>query len=232
MSGNNDGWSFNRFNEYEAKLKGQKVEETTEEVVEEEALEEGKSERPLGVMHQFARGVKQERGAKKDEGGKYLRQQHIKKQNKKEADLEAHREKQRNERGLAEESSCGSKGYQKGGEVEGMHREADTGKVVKKAEIGKTYYPNQPKKKTSVTKKPDAFGGRFKKEELEATGLFTAEEIEALIEASSCGSKGYQKGGEVEEEGNSKPDYLDFDKDGNKKESMKKALKEKGAKKN
>ena len=35
-------------------------------------------------------------------------------------------------------------------EGKGMHREADTGKVVKKAEIGKTYYPNMPKKKTSV----------------------------------------------------------------------------------
>jgi len=33
---------------------------------------------------------------------------------------------------------------------EGIHREADTGKVVKKAEIGKTYYPNMPKQKTSV----------------------------------------------------------------------------------
>ena len=188
MSGNNDGWSFNRFNEYEAKLKGEKVEETTEEVVEEETLEEG------------------------------------------------------------------------------MHREADTGKVVDKAEVGKTYYPAQPKKKTSVAlrkekeakevkegvldaalktdkkvaelqKKADEDGkraaaGKSFKEELEATGLFSAEEIEALVEASSCGSKGYQKGGEVEEEGNSKPDYLDFDKDGNKKESMKKALKEKGAKKN
>ena len=51
-------------------------------------------------------------------------------------------------------------------EGKGMHREADTGKVVDKAEIGKTYYPNMPKKKTSVKKKPDAFGGRFKKEEI------------------------------------------------------------------
>ena len=31
--------------------------------------------------------------------------------------------------------------------VEGMHRDAKTGEVVKKAEIGKTYYPNMPKKK-------------------------------------------------------------------------------------
>lgn len=51
-------------------------------------------------------------------------------------------------------------------EGKGMHREADTGKVVDKAEIGKTYYPNMPKMKTSVKKKPDAFGGRFKKEEV------------------------------------------------------------------
>lgn len=35
-------------------------------------------------------------------------------------------------------------------EKEGMHRDAKTGEVVKKAEIGKTYYPNMPKKKTSV----------------------------------------------------------------------------------
>lgn len=32
----------------------------------------------------------------------------------------------------------------------GMHRDAKTGEVVNKAEIGKTYYPNMPKKKSSV----------------------------------------------------------------------------------
>lgn len=32
----------------------------------------------------------------------------------------------------------------------GMHRDAKTGEVVDKAEVGKTYYPNMPKKKTSV----------------------------------------------------------------------------------
>ena len=85
----------------------EEVEETLEEyqarIMESFGITEGKSERPLGVMHSFARGVKQKRGAKTDEGGKYLRQQNVKKQNKKEADLEAHREKQRNERGLPEE---------------------------------------------------------------------------------------------------------------------------------
>jgi hypothetical protein len=60
-----------------------------------EFVDEGKSYRPLGVMHQFARGVKQKRGAKKDEGGKYLSMQHTKKQNKKEADADAYRERQR-----------------------------------------------------------------------------------------------------------------------------------------
>ena len=174
MSGNNDGWSFNRFNEYEAKLKGEKVEaEATEEVVEEETLEEG---------------------------------------------------------------SCGSKGYQEGGEVR---------------------YPTEPKKKFTKDKTdPKVAAGRkaakemglLKKEALEATGLFSAEEVEALLE----GMKGYQKGGKVEcdkcegkgcdhcddkgthkksEKSGSKPDYLDFDKDGNKDEPMTKALKEKGGKK-
>jgi hypothetical protein len=33
---------------------------------------------------------------------------------------------------------------------EGMHREVDTGKVVDKAEVGKSYYPNMPKRKSSV----------------------------------------------------------------------------------
>ena len=33
---------------------------------------------------------------------------------------------------------------------EGMHRDAMTGEVVDKAEVGKTYYPNMPKKKSSV----------------------------------------------------------------------------------
>jgi len=66
-----------------------------QEVEEVEQVDEGKSDRPLGVMHHFARGVKQKRGAKKDEGGKYLSMQHTKKQNKKEADADAYRERQR-----------------------------------------------------------------------------------------------------------------------------------------
>ncbi|WNL51030.1 hypothetical protein SCREM2_gp111 [Synechococcus phage S-CREM2] len=188
MSGNNDGWSFNRFDEYEAKLSG----EQQEEVKEEEVVEEGYGK------------------------------------------------------------------YQKGGEVKGMHREADTGKVVDKAEVGKTYYPNMPKQKTSVAKRKEEEAKKLK-EQLEATGIFSAEEIEALVE-SNCGDRAYpsgqklQKGGEVKDcekckgkgcdhcDGKgthkkeevkeaAKPDFLDMDGDGNKEEPMKKALKEKGKKK-
>ena len=188
MSGNNDGWSFNRFDEYEAKLSG----EQQEEIKEEEVVEEGYGK------------------------------------------------------------------YQKGGEVKGMHREADTGKVVDKAEVGKTYYPNMPKQKTSVAKRKEEEAKKLK-EQLEATGIFSAEEIEALVE-SNCGDRAYpsgqklQKGGEVKDcekckgkgcehcEGKgthkkeevkeaAKPDFLDMDGDGNKEEPMKKAIKEKGSKK-
>ena len=66
-----------------------------------ESVEEGKSDRPLGVMNQFARGVKQKRGDKRNEVGKYLSMQTTKKQNKKSADADAYREKQKNERGLS-----------------------------------------------------------------------------------------------------------------------------------
>lgn len=191
MSGNNDGWSFNRFNEYEAKLKGEKVEEATEEVVvEEETLEEG---------------------------------------------------------------SCGSKGYQEGGEVKDLkHRDAKTGEVTTKPVPGKTYYTHGDRAKSSVAirkeKEAAAKKMQMQKEALEATGLFSTEEVEALLE----GMKGYQKGGKVDcekckgkgcdhcddkgthkksEKSGAKPDYLDFDEDGNEDEPMTKALKEKGGKK-
>ena len=115
------------------------------------------------------------------------------------------------------------------------HREADTGKVVDKAEIGKIYYPHGKRQKTSVAKrkeevkegaKPDFLDldkdgnkeesmkkaasekadshrmktfqklqkdvdqkrkASLKKEELEATGLFTAEEIEQIQEVLGLG---------------------------------------------
>ena len=53
----------------------------------------------------------------------------------------------------------------------GMHREADTGKVVDKAEVGKTYYPNMPKKKSSVAlrkEKEAAEKKKTQKEEVES----------------------------------------------------------------
>jgi len=70
-----------------------------------ENVEEGKSDRPMGEpFHTMSRGMKQKRGAKRYEGdGKYLKMQHTKRANKRAADLDAHRERQRNERGLPEE---------------------------------------------------------------------------------------------------------------------------------
>ena len=67
---------------------------------------------------------------------------------------------------------------------EGMHKEVKTGKVVDKAKPGVSYYPNMPKQKTSVTKKPDPFGGRFKKEEVckyLIDGGYTNNEVSAEV---------------------------------------------------
>lgn len=54
-------------------------------------------------------------------------------------------------------------------EGKGMHRDAKTGEVVDKAEIGKTYYPNFPKKKTSVALRKEK---ESKKEEVEFAGNY------------------------------------------------------------
>ena len=66
-------------------------------------------------------------------------------------------------------------------EKEGMHRDAKTGEVVKKAEIGKTYYPNMPKRKTSVAIRKEKEA--MKKEEIEGVA-------EAKKECSKCEGKG------------------------------------------
>lgn len=47
----------------------------------------------------------------------------------------------------------------------GMHRDAKTGEVVDKAEVGKTYYPNMPKRKSSVALRKEK--EKMKKEEFE-----------------------------------------------------------------
>ena len=55
----------------------------------------------------------------------------------------------------------------------GMHRDAKTGKVVDKAEVGKTYYPNMPKKKTSVALRKEK---EMKKESV----AFSQKELDAF----------------------------------------------------
>ena len=210
MSGNNDGWSYNRFDKYEAELKGEKPaeEEATEEVVEE------------GIDFKGAKRIDDAREAKR----KAL---YKKSPSTKDKDL-----------------------------MKGKFRPA------KGDEERKSGYRDIMKEKGTQPIKDGK--PMFNKEELEATGLFTAEEIDALLE-SNCGDRaypkgmqkggrvGYQKGGEVkcdkcegkgcdhcDEKGShkkeevkegAKPDFLDMDGDGNKKEPMKKAIKEKGTKK-
>ena len=56
-----------------------------------------------------------------------------------------------------------------------MHREADTGKVVDKAEPGKTYYPNMPKKKSSVALRKEKEAANKKKTQ--------KEEMQSLVDA-------------------------------------------------
>ena len=199
-------------------------------------------------------------------------------------------------------------------EAVGMHRDAKTGEVVNKAEVGKTYYPNMPKKKSSVALRKEK---EMKKEEVEvdeamrpgprqskmaqkqydqqATSRDRATAHNVAVrndgpgtdsyEKKSTGGKGARyagygdqgagnkarrrmgekplrgdtrkeefvvekgmnpgfkaylekqknkgkddKGDDASENG-ARPDYLDFDKDGDENESMKKALKDKKHKK-
>ena len=197
MSGS-ESWSYNRFDDYEAKLKAQKEAEAAAEETTEEQIQERLDDMPKGdVGHE------------------------------------------RHKKAMADNQSA----------IDAANKRI--------AKMG-IQYPTGKKQKTSVAKRKEAEAAKLKKEDLEATGLFSAEEIEALLEAS-CGTKGYQKGGEVKCEkcngkgcehcdkkgthkkgeksekkvssGGSKPDYLDFDKDGNKDEPMKDALKGKKSKK-
>lgn len=204
MSGNNDGWSFNRFDEYEAKLSGeQQQEEVTEEV---EQIDEGIDFK----------------GAKRIDDAR--------------AKAQAEKDK-KNPSGKDRRLAMGK--FRPGASNE---------------ERAEGHRDNMREKGTSPIK-----NGKKMFEDLQATGLFTVEEIEALVEAA-CGDRAYpsgqklQKGGEVKDcekckgkgcdhcEGKgthkkeevkeaAKPDFLDKDGDGDKEEPMKKALKEKGKKK-
>ena len=220
MSGNNDGWSYNRFDKYEAALKGEAAAEE-EVATEEEVVEEG-------IDFKGAKRIDDARKAKREAVYK-------KSPSTKQKDL-----------------------------MKGKFRPGASDEERKSG-----YRDIMKEKGTQPIKdgKP-----MFNKEELEATGLFSAEEIDALLE-SNCGDRaypkgmqkggkvgyqkggrvGYQKGGKVEcekcegkgcdhcdDKGThkkeevkeaAKPDFLDMDGDGNKKEPMKKAIKEKGAKK-
>ena len=170
MSGSSN-WSYNRFDAFEAQYKKTEEPKAEAEAVEEETLEEGSCGSKgyqeggevkcdkcegKGCDHCDEKGThkkSEKKGAKPD----YL--DFDKDGNKDEPMKDALKSKKE----VKEESSCGSKGYQEGGEVKGD--EADAKRMKKFQELQK----NVDQKK------------KLKKEELEATGVFTAEEIEALL---------------------------------------------------
>lgn len=69
-----------------------------------------------------------------------------------------------------------------GGAVsEGMqHREADTGKVVDKAEVGKTYYPHGERQKSSVAKRKESARSKSMKEAY--SDMYVQEDAEQVEE--------------------------------------------------
>ena len=139
LSGNNDGWSYNRFDKYEAELKGEKPaeEEATEEVVEE------------GIDFKGAKRIDDAREAKR--------------------------------KALHKKSpSLRIRTFMKG-----KFRPAASDEERKSG-----YRDIMKEKGTQPIKdgKP-----MFNKEELEATGLFSVEEIDALLE-SNCGDRAYPQG--------------------------------------
>ena len=244
MSGSGS-WSYNRFDEYEAKLKAQKEAEAAESVEEEvEAIEEGID--PKGAARIDAAKKK-----KKADVFAYDRklQAQGKLKGKKIPPAPVEEQVEQIDERL-DDMPKGDVGHERHKKAMADNQSAIDAANKRIAKMG-IQYPTGKKQKTSVAKRKEAEAAKLKKEDLEATGLFSAEEIEALLEAS-CGSKGYQKGGEVKCEkcggkgcdacekkkdekkgksGGSKPDYLDFDKDGNKDEPMKDALKSKKGKK-
>ena len=66
---------------------------------------------------------------------------------------------------------------------EGMHRDAKTGEVTDKAEVGKTYYPNMPKRKSSVALRKEKEAAEKKKTRKESSWEAYLEAREEINEA-------------------------------------------------
>ena len=275
MSGNNPlGYSYNRFDKFEAEYS--KEEETKQE---EETLEEGscgtKGYQEGGeVKCDKCEGKGCKACGKKSKKTSGARPDYL--------DLDKDGDKEEDMKDAADSAEGMSEGIDfKGAAREQARRDKIQAEKDKKSPSSKDYRLMKGKFRPGASAEEFRSGSRdvmrekgtqpikdgkpmFNKEELEATGLFTAEEIEALLE-SNCGDRaypkgmqkggrvGYQKGGEVkcdkcegkgcdhcDEKGShkkeevkeaAKPDFLDMDGDGDKKEPMKKAIKEKGGKK-
>lgn len=266
MSGNNDGWSFNRFDEYEEKLDEMKHRDAkTGEVV--DKAEVGKTYYPEGPRQKSSVALRKEKEAakKKSDRPNLARpnladvygadRRNSKPLNKEEVE---HVEEGIDFKGAKRIDDARAKAQAEKDKKNpsGKDRRLAMGKFRPGAshkERAEGHRDNMREKGTSPIK-----NGKKMFEELQATGLFTVEEIEALVEAA-CGSKGYQEGGEVkhdkedcdkckgkgcdhckdkkksdkkddDKKSDKKPDYIDADGDGDKEEPMEKALKEKEVK--
>ena len=180
MSGNSN-WSYNRFDAYEAQYKKTEEPKAEAEAVEEETLEEGSCGSKgyqeggevkcdkcegKGCDHCDDKGThkkSEKKGAKPD----YL--DFDKDGNKDEPMKDALKSKKEVKEEALEEGSCGTKGYQEGGEIR-----YPTGKK-------QSFTKDKTDPKVAAGRKAAKEMGLLKKEELEATGAFTAEEIEALL---------------------------------------------------
>lgn len=172
MSGNNPlGYSYNRFDKFEAQYN--KEEETKQE---EETLEEGscntkgyqeggevKCDKCEGKGCKACGSKSEKKGAKPD----YL--DFDGDGNKEEPMKDALKSKKEVKEEALEEGSCNTKGYQEGGEIR-----YPTGKK-------QSFTKDKTDPKVAAGRKAAKEMGLLKKEELEATGVFTAEEIEALL---------------------------------------------------
>ena len=183
----NDAWSYNRFDAYEAALKGEVKEEEVKTEEKEEVQESSCGSKGYqeggevkcdkcdgkGCEHCEGKGT-HKKGEKKEEevkeGAKPDFLDMDKDGNKEEPMKKAISDKKT--KGLkkeVKESSCGSKGYQEGGEIQ-----YPTGKKQK-------FTKDKTDPKVAAGRKAAKEMGLLKKEELESYALFSDEEIEALL---------------------------------------------------
>ena len=243
MSGR-DGYTFNRFEAYESKLKAQREEEEAAAIVaEEEALSEGKYEdtkkhEVIGALNKKKGDFKKRYGKNASDVMYAVADKTAKKKGdtSKSDDRYAYESVEAEGEELTErldDMPAGDVGHEVHKKAMKANQSAIDAANKRIAKQGIQYPTGKKQKFTKDKSDPGVAAGRkaakemgiLRKEDLE---LFTADEIEALgldeaKDDCGCDDKKDKKG--------AKPDFLDADKDGNEKESMKDALEDKKDKK-